>query len=158
MLVNQIIDNLHHNSTPWTNHQIDYLELDWYELPKRILRKFTQQNREVGIQLASGAHSLCDGDILVVDDDTIIVVMVKPIECLALVAKTHYELAKMCYEIGNRHAPLFIDEHDHNVLLMPNDKPLQQMLEKMGFSLQVVMARLIYPLSAGGAHHHHHEH
>lgn len=159
MLINKIVGNFQVDSKKWCNHTIDYLELEWYELPKRILRKQTIAKREIGIQLENTAHSLSDGDILAVVDNVLIVVRVKPDECIAITAGNNYQLAKMCYEIGNRHVPLFIDENDNQRLLLPKDKPLQLLLEKMGFNPIITTARLTRALSAAtSSHHHGHEH
>jgi len=159
MIVNEVIGNIYtDDSKKWMSHSVDYLELEWYELNKRILRKHTLGNQEVGIQFEGGAASLADGDVLAEFEDMVIVIKVKADECMAIIASNNYELARMCYEIGNRHAPLFIDEHDDKRLLLPKDKPLQLLLEKMGFNPIIVKARLIKPLSAAKGHQHNHNH
>jgi len=149
MLINKIIGNIYWNSKEnWWNYTIDYLELEWYELNKEVLRKQTIAKREIGLHFESGSRILSDGDVLAVIETTLIVVKVKPNECIALIAGSNYELAKMCYEMGNCRVPLFIDENNNRRLLLPKDKSLQMMLEKMGFEPITIRARLIKPLSA----------
>ena len=157
MIINTVISNIHtDDSDKSIGYSIDYLDLEWYELNKRILRKHTALNHEMCIRFEGKTKPLADGDILAVCANFLIVVRVKAVECMAVIAANSYELAKLCYEIGNHHAPLFIDEQDDQRLLLPKDKPLQLLLEKMGFKPIIVQARLIKPLSAKN-HHHLHE-
>ncbi|MCX8514372.1 MAG: hypothetical protein RL017_735 [Pseudomonadota bacterium] len=159
MLIHKIIGNIYSDTQKWSNYTIDYLELAWYELAKRILRKHTNNNQEIGIKFEANSCSMSDGDILAIVDTTLVVVKVKPDECIALIANNSYELAKMCYEIGNRHAPLFIDENNSQRLLLPKDKPLQLLLQKMGFEPILTIAKLTKPLSTISANHEHeHKH
>ena len=148
MIVSKTVGNIY-KYNGWQHYQyaIDYIDFEWYELDKRVLRKQTVAKREIAIQFQSGNHPLSDGDILALVDGTVIVARVKADECLAIFVSNSYELARICYEIGNYHAPLFIDEHDNQRLLLPRDKPLQLLLEKMGFEPIIVKARLIKPLS-----------
>ena len=67
-------------------------------------------------------------------------------------------MARVCYEIGNRHAALFIDEHNIDTLLLAMDKPLMLMLEKIGVELKVITSRLVKPLSSSTAHNLEHNH
>jgi urease accessory protein len=141
----------------WQNYLVDTLYLDWYELNKKILRKVTQNNIEVGVNLLQDKESLQDGDIISINQNQIIVINVKACECIAIKAKSQLELARICYEIGNRHAALFIDEYDSSILLLAMDKPIMQMLCKIGAKPEAVTARLIKPLgSIGHSNEHHH--
>jgi len=159
MLINKIIGNIYIDAKKWSDYARDYLELEWHELPKRILRKTTIANHEIGIKFDNNTHTMSDGDILAIINTTLIVIRVKPNECLALIAQNNFELAKMCYEIGNRHVPLFIDEENNQRLLLPMDKPLQLLLEKMGFKPVHTTAKLTKPLSTfSNSHSHEHKH
>lgn len=155
MIANTILGNT--RDPKWQDYSVDTLDLEWYELNKKILRKITQNNIEVGINLLQDKESLQDGDIVSIDKNSLIAINVKACECIAIKAKSHLELARACYEIGNRHAALFIDEHDSSVLLLAMDKPIMQMLGKIGAEPKAVAARLIKPLSgvARSNEHHH---
>jgi len=155
MIANTILGNT--KDPKWQDYLVDTLDLEWYELNKKILRKISGNNIEVGINLLQEKDSLQNGDIISIDKNSIIAINVKACECIAIKAKNHLELARICYEIGNRHAALFIDEHDSSVFLLAMDKPIMQMLGKIGAEPKTVTARLIKPLSCiGHSHEHHH--
>lgn len=159
MIINAILGNIF-NGEEWRGYSPDYLELEWYELNKRIMRKTTTNMLDARINLTRENASFSDGDILGVKHNMIVVVKVKPCECIEIIPKNYLELARVCYEVGNRHAPIFIDELDSTVLLLAMDNPLLQMLKKMGVEVRSVMARLVKSLSSGAdslvAHPHHH--
>ena len=48
----------------WKDHSIDWLDLEWYELNKRIMRKTTTNMFEVGINITQENSTFSDGDIL----------------------------------------------------------------------------------------------
>ena len=58
-----------------TNKTIDWLELEWEELNKRIMRKQTESGMEIAISLES--TTLRYGDVLYEDEDKLIVVRTK---------------------------------------------------------------------------------
>lgn len=156
MIITKNIGNIHQEDK-WQNYIIDRLNVEWYELNKRILRKFSDNNHEVGISLTIEQPLLKDGDVLHINDAQIIVINILPCECIAITPKNHLEIAKFCYEIGNRHAPLFIAEDNHDILLLAMDKPLLTMLTKIGAQVECVEARLVLAISnTTSAHHHAH--
>ena len=46
--------------------------------------------------------------------------------------KSMYDMAYACYEIGNKHLPLF---YENDELLVPYEAPLYKMLQASGFDL-----------------------
>jgi urease accessory protein len=50
------------------------------------------------------------------DEQIIIAIEVLPCDCLVIQLKDMFEMASVCYEIGNKHLPLFFEE---NALLVP---------------------------------------
>lgn len=155
MVINEILGNVL-TDNKWHKCISDNLELQWYELNKRILRKTTRSGREIGVSLPANAPLLHDGDVLaIIDQQLIIMVKVMPCECIAIYPKNYLEVAKICYEIGNRHAPLFSDEHNPNMLLLAMDKPLYTMLEKLGAHIAILNERLVCPLGMVSSIHHH---
>lgn len=75
-------------------------------------------------------------------------------------------VAKVSYEIGNRHAPLFYSEDDSE-LVMPYDKPMLEMLKKLEVEVQVKTMKIHRNKSISSVHashdhehihHHSHEH
>lgn len=154
MLINSILGNIHQDST-WANFQIDYINFEWYELDKKLIRKQSVAQQDIGIQLARQSDSLNDGDVLALQDNLIIVVRVLPTQAIAITPRNNHELAKACYEIGNRHAPLFFAPEDNNTLLVAYDEPMLQLLHKLQLTSSIVTAQLIHRI---GSTAHHHEH
>lgn len=138
-----------------TGFDMDYIEVEWYEVSKKILHKTSKKGREVGIKLDID-RALRHGDILHLEGRSALIVEIPECECIALKPQTLATMGKACYEIGNRHSPLFYQEER---LLMPYDPPLLEALKKCGFVACKCSARLIRPLGGGnGGHSHGHEH
>lgn len=158
MMITTILGNIYHDAK-WQSpaRTVDYVDLEWHELNKRLLRKKSRSQQEVGIQLSSNQALLSEGDVLFSDATTLLVINVLPCECIAVETHDQHEMASICYEIGNRHAPLFFHPTKENILLLAMDKPLMLMLEKMGCHVHVANAKLIYPLG-GAAKRHAHTH
>lgn len=138
---------------------LDYVELEWFELNKRIMRKTTRNNLEIGINISENGFSFNDQDILFDDGVKAIIVKVIPTKCIAIDPGSKSELAVVCYELGNRHASLFIDENNPDRLLVPFDQPMLVLLQKILVNVEVVDARLVKPLTmqknVSHGHHHH---
>ena len=88
---------------------LEYVDVEWHEAFKKIHRKTTNTGREVGIRLGDSVlkTGLLEGDVLYADQELIIAVRTPPCAVLkARVSPHHPEMIpKVCYEIGNRHAP-----------------------------------------------------
>ncbi|MHB8062743.1 MAG: urease accessory protein UreE [Ruminiclostridium sp.] len=134
--------------------EIDYVQIEWYEVSKKILHKLSKNGVDVGIKLDRNVP-LKHGDILWIEGNKALVIDIPECECIALEPQTTIMMGKACYEIGNRHTPLFYQE---DTLLMPYDEPLLQALKKCGFSAYKKLARLISPLGGEVIHGHSHEH
>ncbi|MFC0181353.1 urease accessory protein [Pseudarcicella hirudinis] len=111
---------------------IDWLQLEWYETNKRILRKKTRNGREISLKFLRENPELTFGDILFEDENTIIAVEVLPCECLVIEVKNMFETASVCYEIGNKHLPLFFED---GKLLVPFEMPLFRLLSAQGYTV-----------------------
>lgn len=152
MMITSVLGNIHRAST-WNKLQTDFVDLEWYELNKKLLRKISQKKQDVCIKLELNHECLNEGDVLFFDENNVVVVNVIPCECIAIDMHTTQEMARICYEIGNRHAPLFFDETKAHRLLLPMDKPLLTMLQKMGCHTQITREKLIFPLGGASIHH-----
>jgi urease accessory protein len=133
----------HWDSFTTTDKTVDTLPLEWYETNKRILHKQTVSGRQLTLKFLQESHQLRQGDILWADDTTLIAVDILPCDCLVLQPATMQEMASLCYEIGNKHLPLFYQAPD---LLMPFDQPLYQLLTAQGYAVQQQQRRLTHPL------------
>ena len=122
---------------------VDYVLLEWYEARKRILRKTTQSGKEVSIKFLNENPELTEGDVLFADDTTIIAVTILPCDCIVVQPKNMFEMASVCYEIGNKHLPLF---YEAEALLIPLDIPLLRLLSAQGYDIKEEKRKLLQPL------------
>ena len=132
------------------NRKIDLLELQWFEARKRILRKQTNSGKEVLLKFLNENPELTEGDILFADTDTIIAVSIPPCECIVLQPKNMFEMASVCYEIGNKHLPLFYEAYE---LLVPFEMPLFSLLSAQGYDVKREERKLLYALKTTVAPH-----
>jgi urease accessory protein len=109
--------------------ELDWVSLEWYETSKRILRKKTKAGRDISLRFLQENAILTEGDILYNDGKVLIVVEVLPCDCILIEPKNMFEMASLCYEIGNKHLPLFFE---NNTLLVPFEQPLYTLLLAQG--------------------------
>ena len=129
---------------------IDWLTLEWHETRKRILRKQTNSGKDVSIKFLNENPELTEGDILYEDENSIVAVSVLPCECIVIKPLNMFEMASACYEIGNKHLPLFYEEEQ---LLVPFENPLYKLLLAQGYDAKQESRKLIQPLKTTVAPH-----
>jgi urease accessory protein len=125
ILVEHIISPL-----PQGNRVIDVLNLEWFETGKRVLRRKTVAGKELAFRFLREAPSLQQGDILWMDEQTVITVNILPAAAIVLKPSTMADMAAICYEIGNKHLPLFLEQEE---VLIPFEEPLYKWLEARGY-------------------------
>jgi len=150
MLITQKKGNLH--STHINNRRIDWLQLEWYESGKRILRKQTQSGNDIALKFLDSNPALTQGDILYEDDILLIAVDILPCEVLVIQPANPFEMASVCYEIGNKHLPLFFEKGQ---VLVPFEMPLFRLLSAQGYAIKQDKRKLLYPLKTTVAPHAH---
>ena len=123
--------------------EMDMLQIEWYETGKRIFHKKTLKGREVIFKSLNQSSALQPGDVLFEDVDVVIVIDILPCECIVVKPQSFYQVAAICYEIGNKHVPLFYEEDE---LLTAYEAPLFRQLDAAGFAPQKQMRRLVNAL------------
>ena len=141
------LDAIHIN-----NRCIDWLQLEWYESSKRILRKQTQAGNELALKFLDKDPMLTQGDILYEDDTIIIAVDILPCEVLVIQPANLFEMASVCYEIGNKHLPLFFEKEE---VLVPFEMPLFRLLSTQGYAIKQDKRKLLHPLKTTVSPHAH---
>lgn len=86
------------------------LEIEWYEAAKTIIRRKTDLGLEIGIK-KNNRTPLQDGDVLYHDDKIFVAVEIKPCDCIVVRPRNMTEMGIVCFEIGNMHLPIYIDEN-----------------------------------------------
>lgn len=138
---------------------IEYVEIEWHEAFKKIHRKVTDQGHEVGIRMDDSVltRGLLQDDVIYMDDETAIAVTTPPCEIIEITLKKEHEkmAAKVCYEIGNRHAPLFWGDDDSFITIF--NEPMLAMLEKLhGVLVEKKIAKLDFDKRISASIHNHH--
>jgi urease accessory protein len=118
---------------------MDVVSIEWFETNKRILHKQTKKGRSITLKFLKENPSLADGDILWKDQDTTIVVEIKDCKCIVVTPNTILTAASLCYEIGNRHMPVYYEGND---LMIPYDVTLHNLLEALGYQLRIEERKL----------------
>ncbi len=149
MIINQTIGNLTENPTEKT---IDYLDLEWFETTKRIQRKKTRQGVDVAVRFLKEGQRLREGDILFEDAEKVIAINVLETEAIVMAPASLVEMAPVCYEIGNKHIPLFIQE---DKVLLPFEMPMFRWLEASGFKPEKQSVKLLNLLKSNVEPHGH---
>ncbi len=148
MLIKEKIGNI--NFFAINNRKQDFLLLEWYETNKRILHKTTQAGIDITMKFLHENPQLTEGDIIYEDDFSIIVIEIAPCDALIIRPKSMFEMASVCYEIGNKHIPLFYENDD---LLVPFEPPLHRTLLAAGYDIQEGKRKLLNPLKTSVSPH-----
>lgn len=148
MLIQEKIGHI--NSFQINNQTIDLLQLEWYEARKRILRKQTISGKEILLKFLNENPALTEGDILYADEGILILVSILPCNCIVMQPKNMFEMASACYEIGNKHLPLF---YEADQLLVPFEMPLFNLLLVQGYAVLQEERKLLHPLKTTVAPH-----
>lgn len=138
MVIKEKIGNI--NFFAINNRRIDQLLLEWFETNKRILHKKTISGVAVVMKFLNENQQLTEGDIIYEDDFNIIVIEVKECDAIIIRPKTMFEMASVCYEIGNKHIPLFFQEDE---IMAAYDAPLFRLLSAAGYDVSQDKRKLI---------------
>ncbi|MCW3467270.1 urease accessory protein UreE [Chitinophaga nivalis] len=150
MIIDTIIGNL--DTTDTSGLQIDLLSLEWFETTKRILRKHTQGGMEIGIRFLKEGQRLKQGDILYRNDTKIVAVDILPSDAIVVTPRSLLEMGSVCYEIGNKHLPVFIQQDQ---VLIPFEEPIFRWLIASGYATTKEHTRLTNLLNANVQPHQH---
>jgi urease accessory protein len=150
MLIQQKLGNI--NAIDINNRIIDWLQLEWYEAGKRILRRHTRAGHDIALKFLDKNPALTQGDVLYENEAFIIAVDILPCDVLVFQPANSFELASVCYEIGNKHLPLFFDKDE---LLVPFEMPLFRLLSAQGYAIKQDKRKLLQPLKTSVAPHAH---
>jgi len=121
----------------------DWLDLEWFETRKRILHKKTSRGLGVSMKFLAESPEITEGDVLYADAERLIVARILPCDCIVVKPGSLFETASLCYEIGNKHLPLFFED---NALLVPFEMPLYRLLTAQGYAVLRENRKLLQPL------------
>ncbi|MEJ7680972.1 MAG: urease accessory protein UreE [Segetibacter sp.] len=152
MIIKEKIGNL--SSFDVSNLSIDVVVIEWYEANKRIIHKRAKSGREIVMKFMNEAPALTKGDVLWQDETNVIVIDIQPCEAIVIKPKSMYEMATVCYEIGNKHLPLF---YYNDEILVPYEAPLFKLLSAAGYEPKRESRKLLNQLKTTVSPHGHGE-
>ncbi|MDO5044963.1 MAG: urease accessory protein UreE [Coriobacteriia bacterium] len=128
---------------------LDWLELEWDQLSKRIIRAKTLEGRDLAIALEK-AYSLQVGDILYEDEELIVALRSKAEDALMVAPQDIDQMGKVAFEIGNRHLPCTIEA---GKIFLRYDHTLLELFDKLEVTYERIEHRFTKPMNYGGHHH-----
>ncbi|WP_104624835.1 urease accessory protein UreE [Helicobacter felis] len=139
MLVERVLGNLKGGAS---SKRLDFIDLEWFDAQKRMGRFTSQQGAEIVLKLKNPPKlGLSDGDILFEDAHSLIAINIIPTEVICIYARDYAQVARICYEVGNRHASLYYGEQDLS-FKTPFEKPLKILFEKLEARHEVLKSKL----------------
>lgn len=122
--------------------RIHYLEVEWYEVFRSRIKRKTNQGLELLIQ-KDRQTVFEDGTELFSDKQITVMLSIRPCECIVVTPKSIHEMGRVCFEIGNKHIPIFLnDSHEISVAY---DANLYQLLSGGDFQLRLE-SRVLHPV------------
>ena len=154
MIIKEIIGNK--SNIPLDGLEIDFLELEWFETSKRIQNKVTNSGIKISIKFLKEGQRLSQDDVLFKDNKKAIVINIRECEAIMVAPASLLEMGTVCYEVGNKHVPIFIQD---NQVLIPFEEPLFRWLSASGYRPVKEMRKLKSMLkSTDSSHGHTHVH
>ena len=130
----------------------DLVRLDWEARQKCRQRLRTEAGREIGLALPTGTR-LSPGDVLYRDSDVEIIVEGEPEKVFVLRPEKREAFGLACYQIGNLHRPIGLD---NGAILVPYEPVLERQLTRLGFTYAVEERIFTGVLQQSQAHAHVH--
>lgn len=148
MLIEKVIGNIKDEEN-LVDKTTEWIELDWEELGKRILRTETTEGTDIALRL-TGEEPLQYGDLLYEDGHRRIAVRTKLEEVIVIYPKNMTEMGKAAFELGNRHTPSLIEE---NEIIVRADHTINPLLDEVGVAYETTERRFKQPFKYRGHSH-----
>ncbi|WP_153732067.1 urease accessory protein UreE [Sporosarcina obsidiansis] len=148
MLIEKVIDNINGQEEKCTKN-IEWVELDWEHLSKRILRTETTGKTDIALRIEQEGP-LQYGDVLYEDEEKIIAIRTKMESVIVIKPKDMTEMGKAAFELGNRHTPSLIE---NNEIIVRADHTLEPLLEEVGVAYETTEKRFKQPFKYRGHSH-----
>ena len=110
--------------------EVDFFYIEWFESTRKLLRKVSHKGEEVGLRILKENLRLKHHDVLWEDGNKILLVNVLPSDAVVVQPKTMREMGTICFEIGNQHIPIFIENDE---IIIPYEDPIFNLLKKGGY-------------------------
>ncbi|MBM7570478.1 urease accessory protein UreE [Aquibacillus albus] len=147
MLTKAVVGNI--DIEGFNHRKREWVELDWEELNKRILRKKTDKGTDVAIALED-KQPLKVGDIVYQDDHVQVVIRTKKEKVYVIYPDSIVQMGKMAFELGNRHTPCLISDDE---IVVRYDETLERLFEEVGVKYEQTERRFKQPFKYRGHKH-----
>ena len=146
IVVEEIRGKLSGNET----RRVEQVSLGWEDRLRSRQRVKSDCGTEIGIALPTGGV-LREGDILFEDEEHVVAVFAIDEDVLALHADSGAELARITYQVGNRHAPVSIGE---GRVLTPYDSVIEEYFRKKNVRCERTREPFTHDFGAFHSHRH----
>ncbi len=130
--------------------RVERVALGWEDRLRSRQRVRTDTGTELGVKLPTG-QPLKENDILFEDEERVVVVAAIPEDVLVLYAESGTDMGRLCYQVGNRHAPICVQD---GRVLTPYDSVLEAYFAKMGVRCEKTKEPFTHDFGAFHSHHH----
>jgi|SRR5690606_4704653 len=117
-----------------SNREIDFLSLQWYEVNRTVIKRTTEGGRDVSLYRSPG-EPIHDGEIVQATDDVIVKARIEPCICIVLHADDMATIGGFCFDVGNRHLPVFCI--DDKIVVSYDGRLFQALSGKYGDKVQM---------------------
>lgn len=148
MIADKVLGNIHEAAPTGTVVAVPFA---WFETEKKRIAKTAADGTEIGVCVGD---CLRDGDILGLSGGKVYAVAVAPSRLIRVRVSTMQQMGRLCFELGNRHLSLKIEEHAVSIAY---DEPTFLYLQKLGFDVSEVH-EAFSGFIACKAHSHEHSH
>lgn len=114
-----------------SSKEVDYFDIEWFETTRKVLRKVTSSGEEVAMRILKENFRVKHHDVFFEDDNKVIIANVLPADAVIVQPKTMLEMGTICYEIGNQHIPIFIENEE---IIIPYEDPIYNVLNRSGYN------------------------
>ncbi|OOB77330.1 MAG: hypothetical protein BEN18_10700 [Epulopiscium sp. Nuni2H_MBin001] len=128
------------------------VKLEWYEVGKRIIKKELDNGDVIGIKFDKSVV-LKPADVVAVYGDCVYVIEVLATRAFVIDVDDVDMVAKVCYELGNRHLPLFRGVGPMQ-FFTPIEEPVRVLLRKLGVRVSEDVVLLVDRICSDACHSH----
>jgi len=123
-----------HSALSSNYNELHDLSMEWYEVNVSSLKRVTDKGLEIQIS-KSALDVYHQGDIIYDKGGIRIQVHIKPCDSIILTPIDIVETGRICFEIGNQHIPIFLN--DHGEIMAAYDGHLYDILEGGNFRMRI---------------------
>ncbi|NGM63990.1 urease accessory protein UreE [Sphingobacterium sp. SGR-19] len=119
--------------------KIDFLPLQWYEVNRTVIKRKTEGGRDVSLSRFPKTP-IYNGEVLYETDEVIVKARVEPCACIVLHANDMATIGNFCFDVGNRHLPIFCI--DDRMVVSYDGRLFQALSAKYGDKVRMEAKRL----------------